>query len=215
MAWPTNPRPAKSLVKLRDQVNSTWPNRSKLSDGMLGDSAHQATASDHNPDSNGVVKAFDITHDPANGLDAGALAEKLIKDPRTWYVIWNRRIWEAGTWKSYSGPNPHTKHVHISTKQIATVYDDDRQWNLTNQGGNMFTVDQIKALADAGSISQTSAQLADGATKPEFEVALNFIRTLYKVANKFHAERDELQKQLDSQVGEFIKVEELYIKVKK
>lgn len=34
------------------------------------------------------------------------------------YVIWNRRIWSSyatGTgWRAYSGPNPHTDHVHTS-----------------------------------------------------------------------------------------------------
>lgn len=32
------------------------------------------------------------------------------------YVIWNRRIWSsyAPTWRAYSGPSPHTDHVHVS-----------------------------------------------------------------------------------------------------
>ena len=32
------------------------------------------------------------------------------------YVIWNRRIWSAyaPTWRAYSGPSPHTDHVHLS-----------------------------------------------------------------------------------------------------
>lgn len=31
------------------------------------------------------------------------------------YVIWNRHIWTpAQGWHSYSGPNPHTDHVHVS-----------------------------------------------------------------------------------------------------
>jgi hypothetical protein len=31
------------------------------------------------------------------------------------YVIWNRQIWTPGRgWHSYSGPNPHTDHVHVS-----------------------------------------------------------------------------------------------------
>jgi hypothetical protein len=32
------------------------------------------------------------------------------------YIIYYRRIWEksTGTWKAYSGPNPHVDHVHIS-----------------------------------------------------------------------------------------------------
>jgi hypothetical protein len=32
------------------------------------------------------------------------------------YMIWNRRIWSAGTdsWRPYTGSNPHTTHMHIS-----------------------------------------------------------------------------------------------------
>lgn len=33
------------------------------------------------------------------------------------YVIWNRRIYDVRNgkgWTSYSGPSPHTDHVHIS-----------------------------------------------------------------------------------------------------
>ncbi|MEU7524194.1 hypothetical protein AB0A74_00500 [Saccharothrix sp. NPDC042600] len=34
------------------------------------------------------------------------------------YVIWNRRIWESyrpgAGWQPYTGPNPHTDHVHVS-----------------------------------------------------------------------------------------------------
>lgn len=46
MAW----RLAGSLVTFRDQLNAAFPNRSKISDGFIGDAAHQAqgSASDHN-----------------------------------------------------------------------------------------------------------------------------------------------------------------------
>lgn len=30
------------------------------------------------------------------------------------YIIWNRQIWQNGKWTKYSGPSPHTDHVHIS-----------------------------------------------------------------------------------------------------
>jgi hypothetical protein len=67
MAW----RPAKSLIQLRDQINQIAPNRSKASDGTIGDAAHASRASDHNPwvreGDAGVVTAIDITHDPDDG----------------------------------------------------------------------------------------------------------------------------------------------------
>jgi hypothetical protein len=41
-----------------------------------------------------VVTALDVTHDPANGVDPGALAETLrtSRDPSIKYIISNRRI---------------------------------------------------------------------------------------------------------------------------
>jgi peptidoglycan hydrolase-like protein with peptidoglycan-binding domain len=32
------------------------------------------------------------------------------------YMIWNKRIWKSydATWRAYSGPSPHTDHVHFS-----------------------------------------------------------------------------------------------------
>jgi lysozyme family protein len=132
MTW----RLAKSLVTLRDQVNAKWPNRDKSSDGTIGDAAHQATDSDHNPNSAGVVTAMDITHDPAHGLDARKLAETLVasRDPRIKYIISNAQIissvvspWQ---WRTYTGSNAHRKHVHISVTGSAGLYDDTRPWNL-------------------------------------------------------------------------------------
>ena len=48
---------------LRDQVNKRWPHRDKASDGSKGDSAHASRASDHNPDSKGLVHALDLDED--------------------------------------------------------------------------------------------------------------------------------------------------------
>jgi hypothetical protein len=135
-------RVAKSLLVLRDQVNQAVPNRSKASDGFIGDAAHASRNSDHNPwirDGNvGVVTAFDITHDPAKGCDSGAIAEAIrgSRDARVKYIIWNRRIANSGpiggnpawAWRPYSGTNPHTKHVHISVKPDQASYDSSTEW---------------------------------------------------------------------------------------
>jgi len=126
MSW----RLAKSLETLRTQVNAVAPKRNKASDGTLGDTAHSKVKSEHNPNSKGVVTAMDITHDPKNGADMNLLAQDLIKDKRTWYVIFNKRIWEAGKWQAYYGANDHSKHLHISTKQDARTYDNASEWSI-------------------------------------------------------------------------------------
>lgn len=142
MAWPNNPRPAKSLVILRDRINKLYPNRSKKSDGMIGDAAHASRQSDHNPDAKGIVKAWDVTHDPKDGPDLNWLASCLIKDPRTNYVIYNRRIWQNGAWKAYTGSSdPHTNHLHLSVK--ASNCDDASPWNIELKEEPMVTDKQI------------------------------------------------------------------------
>jgi len=143
-------RLAKSLDVLRAQVNEMYPNRSKASDGTIGDAAHAASKSEHNPNALGVVTAIDITHDPAHGLDIQDLATKLITsgDTRIWYIIANGRIWEAGAWYPYNGIDPHTNHLHLSTNQLPTQYDNPSQWNLNKKGELTMTPEVEAALND-------------------------------------------------------------------
>jgi hypothetical protein len=136
MAWPNNPRPAKSLATLKKQIDSAAPKRSKVSDGMLGDTAHSSRKSDHNPNSKGVVCALDITNDPGRNCDAASIAGTLraSADKRIGYIIWNKQIWNpvvGPNWRAYKGANPHTKHVHISVKQEAALYDNPREWTVS------------------------------------------------------------------------------------
>lgn len=137
----TTPRRAYALDVLLAEVNKHAPHRSKASDGWIGDPAHAARVSDHNPNAAGVVRAVDITDDPAGGLDGDKLAlliaAKLGKLPALGagaYVIHNRRIISTNRlkegWRSYSGTNPHEKHVHVSVATASSGYDSRRPWNL-------------------------------------------------------------------------------------
>lgn len=128
MTW----RLARGLERLRQQVNAKYPNRSKSSDGTIGDRAHAARASDHNP-SGGIVHALDLTHH-TGVFDAHALAEKLraSKDPRISYIISNRRIASAKanwSWRRYTGSNPHSKHIHVSIHRNPHA-DNTRDWSI-------------------------------------------------------------------------------------
>lgn len=137
MTW----RIARAIQVLRAEVDALAPNRNRASDGTIGDAAHATRVSDHNPyikDSRGlgVVRAIDVTHDPAGGLDAGRLAEHVRVlgakgDRRVRYVIWNRRIASTASgwsWRAYLGSNPHTRHVHISVPESASGYDSGVPW---------------------------------------------------------------------------------------
>lgn len=129
-------RMAKSIARFIQQCNLHAPARAKTYDGTIGDAAHQATKSDHNPNALGVVTAVDITHDPARGMDCGEIVEALMKskDPRIKYIIWRGRIMSSKvapwTWRTYNGVNKHSAHLHLSVDPRPELYDDDRPWAI-------------------------------------------------------------------------------------
>jgi murein DD-endopeptidase MepM/ murein hydrolase activator NlpD len=130
-------RPARSLDTLLAQINAAAPGRERSGDGAIGDQAHEARASDHNPDAAGVVRARDFTHDPAGGFDAHAYAEVLRRaaDPRVAYIISRRRISvRGGAWQTYSGASPHTHHVHVSVVHTAAA-DATTPWPAVPKKG--------------------------------------------------------------------------------
>ena len=146
-AAPAQWRVAKALLKLRTQINEAFPNRSKASDGTIGDTNHCPGTSDHCPQINdggvGVVTAMDITNDPAHGLISHDIADKLrlSHDPRIKYIISNRKIANHKAldghppfaWRTYNGANPHNKHFHISVKATKTGpdgYDTEDGWAI-------------------------------------------------------------------------------------
>jgi hypothetical protein len=136
-------RIANSLGTLRSQLDAAFPDRSKASDGWIGDTRHQAEGdykvSQHNPMPNGVVCALDVTHDPAHGVDIARLMEELdaSNDPRIFYLIANRQIDNSDDSRTaYSGVDPHVNHLHISVRwQDPGLYDDGRAWSIPMLGG--------------------------------------------------------------------------------
>lgn len=143
MSW----RAARSLDQLLSEVNAAAPNRGKAADGTIGDQAHAARASDHNPNAAGVVRARDFTHDPEHGCDAGQLAERIRQlgiagHPALQagaYVIWNHRIASATLdgapwdWEPYSGTNGHTHHCHVSVSTAPAGYDSTKKWGVMSR----------------------------------------------------------------------------------
>lgn len=169
---PNSWRLAKSLDKLRSQVNDAWPDRSKASDGTIGDPAHASRPSDHNPNRDGVVTALDITNDPINGPDAGELADtlKASRDPRIKYIISNRRIWNPSIskdWRPYTGSNPHSRHVHISVKPDRNLYDAVTPWALGNMKPASFAEvgdEETSVVSVAGSEATNTHEMETSAT---------------------------------------------------
>lgn len=121
-----------ALATLRAEIDALYPNRSKLSDGWLGDAAHAARHSDHNPEEDGSVDAIDVTHDPANGCDCFKLREQVKHDPRIvggGYVIFNGEIYNpdiSDSWRDYDGENQHEHHMHVSVAD--RLQNDTSPW---------------------------------------------------------------------------------------
>jgi hypothetical protein len=132
MTWELAP----SLAACRAEANRIAPNRSKASDGTIGDAAHQARTSDHNVGARNRVHALDLTHDPAGGFDAHAYVDRLrvSQDRRVRYIISRSRIAGPGTshggwqWHPYNGSSPHDHHAHISIHSTVAAETDTRPW---------------------------------------------------------------------------------------
>ncbi len=129
---------SKAAETLRDQINGAFLDRSRTSDGWIGDLKHQSRKSDHNPRPDGEVCAIDI--DAGLSDEQGisyALADQLRlaakKDKRISYIIHAGKICSAKSlwrWVKYRGINPHHKHIHISFRP--------------NQNGKKFDIPLLK-----------------------------------------------------------------------
>ena len=128
MGWQS----ASSVAAALAEATRRWPDRSRASDGTIGDTAHAAKPSDHNPDAHGTVHAFDLTNDPSHGVDCSLLAEHLInqRDVRVKYIIFNKRICNSTnwSWQPYKGSNPHDKHMHVSIHSTKAAENDTSDW---------------------------------------------------------------------------------------
>ncbi|MFG3698644.1 peptidoglycan-binding protein [Micromonospora sp. NPDC047620] len=122
---------APTLRVLREEINTRWPHRDKASDGWIGDAAHQARKSDHNPDADDrSVNAADFDID---GIDPLLVVRHCIEHPSTQYVIYNRLIWSRTRDfrpARYTGSNPHTKHLHVSVSHARALEDSLRPWGV-------------------------------------------------------------------------------------
>lgn len=150
-----------ALNALLDEINEVAPDRDKASDGSIGDQAHSESESDHNPDETGnadtdsdsinEVRARDFDKDLRRpGLTMEMICQFLVMGCRsgriTWikYLIFNGRIWSAARdWvtRTYTGSNPHDKHMHVSCKP------DTASENSTAKVGLAALIGEDEAMA--------------------------------------------------------------------
>ena len=125
----------KAGQQLREQIDDSFPDRDRKSDGWIGDARHQrAGNSDHIPSPiDGYVRALDIDANLDSRANTSAyLADQIRicakKDKRIKYVIHLGKIASAKSlwrFRPYSGINRHDKHIHVSFSQKG---DENGSW---------------------------------------------------------------------------------------
>jgi hypothetical protein len=122
------------LQNLRRQVDEAFPGRDKASDGWIGNAAHQAETSGHNPDDTAgsrpawdgdtdsvkEVRAWDCDNDFGGGVDAQVVVDHIRRLPGVAgvlrYMIYNRKEYHSRNGfepTAYSGASAHTEHIHF------------------------------------------------------------------------------------------------------
>jgi hypothetical protein len=134
----------KAGQQLRLQVDDSYPDRDRTSDGWIGDTRHQAGVSDHNPDAAGIVRAIDVDRDLSGKAKPDLmphLADQIrlcarAGDKRISYVIFNGHIAsskKSWAWRPYVGVNQHNHHCHISFTKAGDT--DSSFFNIAMLGG--------------------------------------------------------------------------------
>jgi hypothetical protein len=178
MAWYLN----QALTNFRNEVNATYPRRDKASDGTIGDPAHAARTSDHNPDADGSVDAWDMDVE-VNGAgvsfinDVEHLKELFQAHEASSYWIHNDEIcrrtdgWVRKSY-AYAGPsrNRHTQHVHWNTRE---AYEDStKPWGVEDDMDFRDGGDGEALIYRLSALVTGAATVQGGPTKGE-RVALN------------------------------------------
>lgn len=168
-------RPAKSLLKLRDELNQVFPVRFTGTDGFLtGYGQGQITG--HNPNQFGHVMAFDIST-PADGehiteAEGRDLADYLRTQAniKFRYLIHDMSAgaplpeiagdFNGWVWGGYVGDN-HSNHIHVSLTDdylwgddcglSPEVYDDESSWGVVE----FFAGKSVPVTAPQGGVTST------------------------------------------------------------
>jgi len=138
-----SPKLCKAGQQLRLQIDDTYPDRDRTSDGWIGDTRHSKSPSDHNPDAKGIVRAIDIDRDLSGKAKPDLMPDLANQirlcaksDKRIAYIIFNGKIASSRMgfrWRKYSGISAHDHHCHVS---FTTKGDTDGSFfNIPMLGG--------------------------------------------------------------------------------
>ena len=141
------PKLCKAGQQLRLQIDDSFPDRDRRSDGWVADARHMATGkSDHIPTSTGWVFAIDVDRDLSGNAGkpdlmpylANQIRNAAKSDKRIKYIIFDKKIASAKSlWRfvPYRGTNAHTHHCHISFSSKGET--DGSFFNIPMLGGTV------------------------------------------------------------------------------
>jgi hypothetical protein len=183
----------KGLTHLRSALDSAFPSRDRSSDGWIGDAAHLAGVSGHNPESSGhaewtdgdskdEVRAIDVDSDLGNPrVDTQMVVDHIRGLPNVasviWYIIYDHRIYVAPDFKAqpYEGA-PHTEHIHVSGARSQSSDENTTfNWRFDELlGDNEMSVDEYFASVAKAVRGDSDATGADRNNRNNFAIALRF-----------------------------------------
>jgi hypothetical protein len=168
---------SKAASQLREQIDDSFPERDRSSDGWIADQRHMRSGkpSDHVPDK-GWVRAIDIDAD-LSGKSKPEIMPDLADEIRAFakrdarkrisYIIYNGRIaspilgWK---WRKYTGANKHTKHAHISFTKKAD--EDGAFYQIPMLGGEDERTKKDVRIMDQSVSNSCTCTCRCGGTKP-------------------------------------------------
>lgn len=198
-----------------DALNRVFPNRTKGSDGTIGDAAHQTEVSGHNPDdTDGVraeredadtkpeVRAADATndlHDPA-GRTMWDVVHAILAHPadrdRLIYMICNGKIWrKSNSWREevYTGSDLHWGHGHFSGDPASD--ENGAPWESILAMGDDMTLDarEKEILENVNHLLEAITQLSPSIPLKNNGVTVSWPNPLATLLKAESADIDELQ----------------------
>lgn len=161
-----------ALTVWRENILRRFKKRGSASDGGVADAAHSAT-SQHQRDTDGTVDAFDcdVNWLGSSDPDGNALEDRISEavkldfenDPHGRGNLWihNREIANhaIGDWRErdYTGPSPHTAHIHFETIQARER--DTRPWPMPRTDALLEEIEMPTLAEITTVIKQSEARI--------------------------------------------------------